>query len=346
MTWIPHPLHKLLFRLIHRIQHYFLSMKTPGSQDKKVKKVSKPKKVEVHKIPNAIPHGPVPYAKNPVPIVPPDLFVLHTLCAFVGARGSGKTHAMVKLAHKYLEHRSINRVFIITPTYQSNKIFEVLDPRPEDVFENVTTTNQDIMKILAATQQDAEKYREFSKYLKAYKKYRRGREHSLSAEERTMLENNQFKKPNYMPRPSPLLIVDDMSHTNIYTTSKSNPFINLCLRHRHINEGIGMTIFMAAQTYKTGVPKAIRQNIQQFFIFPTKDTTQLESIYEEVANLVPKEQFLELYEKATHQPHSFLTVDNNPRHPLLAFRKNFDSILVPGEDEEEKEDEKSNSEEE
>jgi len=57
-----------------------------------------------------------------------------------------------------------------------------------------------------------------------------------------------------------------------------------------------------------------------------------------VANLVPKEQFLELYEKATHQPHSFLTVDNNPRHPLLAFRKNFDSILVPGEEDEEDED--------
>jgi len=31
-------------------------------------------------------------------------------------------------------------------------------------------------------------------------------------------------------------------------------------------------------------------------------------------------------------------VDNNPRHPLLAFRKNFDSILVPGEEDEEDED--------
>jgi len=108
--------------------------------------------------------------------------------------------------------------------------------------------------------------------------------------------------------------------------------MNLCLRHRHINDGIGITIFMAAQTYKTGVPKAIRQNIQQFFIFPTKDLTQMESIYEEIANLVTKEQFIALYKKATAQKHSFLTVDNNPRHPLLAFRKNFDTALIPPEE--------------
>jgi len=290
------------------------------------------KKVLAHRIPHALKSGPVPFKKNPVPIVPPDLFVLHSLCAFIGSRGSGKTHAMVQLAHKYLRKGSINRVFIITPTYQSNKIFEVLDPRPEDVFENVHTSIQDLNTILAATKKDADDFREFEVYLKAYKKYTRGDKKSLTFDEMTLLQNNNFRKPIYIPRPSPLLIVDDMSHTSIYTPSRNNPFMNLCLRHRHINDGIGITIFMAAQTYKTGVPKAIRQNIQQFFIFPTKDLTQMESIYEEIANLVTKEQFIALYKKATAQKHSFLTVDNNPRHPLLAFRKNFDTALIPPEE--------------
>ena len=85
---------------------------------------------------------------------------------------------------------------------------------------------------------------------------------------------------------------------------------------------------MAAQTFRTGIPKAIRQNIQQFFIWKTKDLTQLEAIYEEVANLATKEEFLEMYHRATSGPYGFLTVDNNPKHHLLQFRKNFDVVLL------------------
>ena len=85
---------------------------------------------------------------------------------------------------------------------------------------------------------------------------------------------------------------------------------------------------MAAQTYLTGLPKALRQNVTQLFIWPTKDETQLNSIYHEVANLVDKEHFLQLYEKATRTPHSFLTIDNNAPHPSLQFRKNFNTFLI------------------
>ena len=86
---------------------------------------------------------------------------------------------------------------------------------------------------------------------------------------------------------------------------------------------------MAAQTFLTGLPKALRQNVTQLFIWPTKDETQLMAIYHEVANLVDKENFMELYKKATKTPHSFLTIDNNPRHPSLQFRKDFNKFLVP-----------------
>ena len=55
---------------------------------------------------------------------------------------------------------------------------------------------------------------------------------SISSDEHTMLENNNFEKPPEVQRPSPLLIIDDMSHSDIYSTSRQNPFINLCLRLR------------------------------------------------------------------------------------------------------------------
>ena len=122
----------------------------------------------------------------------------------------------------------------------------------------------------------------------------------LNLDERTMLENTNYQKPPEVPRPSPLLIVDDMSHSQIYSTSRQNPFINLCLRHRHINHGKGITIFLAAQTFRSGIPLALRQNIQQYFIWPTKDETQLEAIYHEVVNLIDHETFIKLYKKASH----------------------------------------------
>jgi predicted AAA+ superfamily ATPase len=68
------------------------------------------------------------------PHYPPELFKLHALMGFIGMRGSGKTHAMVNLTKKYLEEKSFNRIFIISPTYHSNPIFHVLKPQEEDVY--------------------------------------------------------------------------------------------------------------------------------------------------------------------------------------------------------------------
>ena len=71
-----------------------------------------------------------------------------------------------------------------------------------------------------------------------------------------------------------------------------------------------------------------RKNIQQYFIWPTKDETQLEAIYHEVANLIDHDTFLKLYKQATKDPHDFLTIDNNPPKPVLQFRRNFDTFLL------------------
>jgi hypothetical protein len=150
----------------------------------------------------------------------------------------------------------------------------------------------------------------------------------LSIHEFNTLERNGFKRAPELPRPSPLLIIDDMSHSDLYTPSKKNSFINLCLRHRHLFK-VGLSIFMLVQTFKTGIPKCLRQNIQQFFLWPTHDMSQLESMYDEFANLCTKEDFMDMYKRATANAHDFMTVDMNASNPLLRFRKCFDSILLP-----------------
>ena len=287
------------------------------------KKVVKVTKLTIEK---GLKNKPIAGPKHPVPFSPPQLFVLHGLMGFIGMRGSGKTLAMVNLVKRYQEEKSFTRTFIICPTYDSNLVFHSLEVQPDDIFKDIHHTNTYLNTILRETKKDADSYREYKKYMHAYHKWKCHK--PLTLAERTMLENNNGKRPEYQRRPSPVLVVDDMSHTEIYSGAKTNPFINFCLRHRHINDGIGITILMAAQNYLSGLPKVIRQNLTQLFLWPTKDETQLEAIYSEVANMVDKDHFMALYKKATQIKHGFLTIDVNAKDPVLQFRRNFDTFLL------------------
>ena len=66
----------------------------------------------------------------------------------------------------------------------------------------------------------------------------------------------------------------------------------------------------------------------QYTINHSRDETQLEANYHEVANLIDHDTFMKLYQKATQDPHDFLTIDNNPPKPVLQFHRNFDTFLL------------------
>lgn len=138
-----------------------------------------------------------------------------------------------------------------------------------------------------------------------------------------------FYPPPKMKRPVPLLFIDDCSHSPIYAPSRSNPLVNLTLRHRHIGgQGFGLSIQFAVQTFKTGVPKALRQNTMQFLIFKTNDIGTILDIYEEVGAFVDKKQFVELYEQAIQDKHDFLVIDMNAKSEKRIFRRGWDTFLI------------------
>jgi hypothetical protein len=70
-----------------------------------------------------------------------------------------------------------------------------------------------VQDILEKCEIDYKDYKDFEKYKKAKKR--------LTWEEDTILMNNNYEAPpKNIPRPSPLLVIDDMSHSDIYTTSR------------------------------------------------------------------------------------------------------------------------------
>jgi hypothetical protein len=277
----------------------------------------------------AIQNRAVPVRKVPTPKYPAQLFRLHTLAAFFGPRGSGKTNGAVLLARKYLDYGSFTRVFIISPTFESNPCFEVLDADPEDVYTDLGTILASIENIVVKIEAEADAYRDEMEYTAMYEKLVTGK--TINDVEQIRLEREGFREPVPVEKPYPLIIIDDCSHSQIYSTSRSNPFVNLCLRHRHIGgEGFGCSIFMLVQNFKTGVPKPIRQNLQQFFIWRSADRSQLEAMWEEFANLIDLPNFVRIYHLATDaDKHDFLTVDMNPSSEEIGnFRRNFDTALV------------------
>ncbi len=289
----------------------------------------RPSNIVVKQIAKAIPNQAVPVRQVITPPFPPQLFKLHTLAAFFGPRGSGKTNGAVLLAKSYIDYGSFTRIYIISPTYESNPVFEVLNADPNDVYTDIGAILQAITDIVNKIENEAQEYLIEMEYTDLYMRYMKGRQ--LSASEILRLEKEAFREPIPMLRPYPLIIIDDCSHSQIYSTSRSNPFVNLCLRHRHIGgEGFGCSIFMLVQNFKTGVPKPIRQNLQQFFIWRTADRSQLEAMWEEFANLIDLENFVKLYHMAVDEDrHNFMTVDMHPVSEQIGnFRRNFDTALV------------------
>lgn len=274
----------------------------------------------------------------PPPEHPPHLFPLHTLAGFIGTCGRGKTNAVYLLANSYIEAGSFNRVFLITPTYESNllwKSLKKLDKR--DVYEDVAGAQAAISDIVKKIEEDGKIFKVHRLYKKAYDKWEEGKD--LEPEERALLmsmsnEDGVPTPPTPVEQPSPLIIIDDMSSSPLFRTGASNPFLNLVLRHRHIAE-VGCSIFVCVQNYRNGIPKVLRENFRVFFIFDTKDARALEAIYEEVGSISDAQSFLLKYVTAIDgNEHNFLTVDRFPDAPdpetkkLRHFRRNFDEFLV------------------
>jgi hypothetical protein len=264
-----------------------------------------------------------------VPPVSKGMFKLHSLMAFVGARGSGKTNSMVNLVERYWKDRSINRIFCISPTFDSNPELLNLVIAPEDVYKTNMGTLGILKDILSKIEKLAKEWDEDQEYKKIWHRWET---RTYGFQDQIILEMRNYRPPQYIPKPSCLLILDDMMKTEIYSVSAQNPFNNLCTLHRHIF-GVGLTIMMLVQNFKTGVPLFLRQNIQQFFIWKTNDLGNLESMWKEFGNACTFEAFVEIYSIATEKPHHFLTID--PFNPVEEerFRQNFDSYLIVPKDE-------------
>ena len=264
-----------------------------------------------------------------------DFMKLHTLLLCSGRRGHGKGVAIANLVRQAKAKGYFQRVLLITPTFSSNKeIWDMADIDEGDVYEPYKTVLSDIIKVVEQEKQEWEIFQERKRH---YGTYSNDMKHKpLASFTPTQLiyflDQKFFEAPpkwkyDLEVPPRLAVVIDDSLGTDLMLPSAR--LTNFCVKHRHIADGLGISIFMLVQSYcaKEGIARPIRENTTHLMLFKCKDENQVKKISEEIGADVDLEKFKELYAFATEDPFSFLFVDFSPKSPEKTFRKCFNQYI-------------------
>ena len=274
---------------------------------------------------------------------PPGDPKLHALMVLSAKRGGGKTTSLCSYL-KYLKEECevIDRVFLVTPTYASNQhIWEVATIEEEDVFQPSMNCLHEISKIC---EDEKEEFELFQSSLQMYEHFQTDKEldeHDVDPQrlleyyERGWLEEGcNVVRPNwkykYERPPRWFLVLDDCLNSDVMRRPSSG-LSNLCIRHRHLAGGLGISIAILVQGYVCygGTPRIIRENTTQLWLFRLNNADQLKKIYDECDLPLTEEDFLAMCADVHAQDYAFLMIDFKPEKPCQQFRRSFDSFVLP-----------------
>lgn len=273
---------------------------------------------------------------------PPDQIKLHCLLVASGKRGGGKSVAVSNLCAKLIEQNVLDRVMLISPTYFSNK--EIFAPLNIDESCDVMEPEKDVVKdVIKKVEDEKKEYEEFLENLKKWKLFQKLMKSKkpinkldpallvefmeLGFLDPALPEKPEWKYKHERP-PRIMLIIDDCMGTPLMNPKSG--LVNLCIKHRHVAEGMGLSICMMVQSYCAigGIPRPIRENCTVALFFKCKDENQIKKIHQEIGADVELDQWDELYKYATAELFGFLMVDFHPKDKTKMFRKNLNEYLT------------------
>lgn len=282
--------------------------------------------------------------KEPAKIPCPDeLPQLPVLIAAYGCRGSGKSTAIASMLRKYKEANAAHRIFLICPTYKSNRFLWEGLVDPDDVFEEGNQKSLD--EVVSRTESEANEWRLYCENRVIWEEYRQQTDDYIAGRRDSVDEDvlsaalqagvadletwPEYKWPGCQ-HPSMIMVVDDCQSSSIFnaSTRHKNNLSNLCIKHRHIGtrEYGGLSVIMALQSYKsqTGVlSRAIRSNCTAMMLWGIRSDQLLKGIYEELAREIPEDVFYAAYDHCVQDKHDCCFLEFSP----MRIRRNLDEIL-------------------
>ena len=267
----------------------------------------------------------------------PDFPKLHTLCIASGKRGGGKSVAISNFIKTCKDKGYYDRVWLITPTYYSNKaIWDIAEIDEEDIYEPTVTVLKDLIKMVEAEKaewdsflQMKEMYKKFQRDIKTKPINRIDPDQLLEYQDIGFFEGPpEWKYKNEVP-PRLGVIVDDCLGTPLLSKPSAG-LINLCIKHRHIGKGLGISIFMLVQSYcsQGGINRAIRENCTMLLLFKLNQDAQIKKLYEEADLEMDEQSFVNMCKEVHSIDYNFLLMDFAPKDPNKKFRSGWDQYIT------------------
>lgn len=269
---------------------------------------------------------------------PDDFFKLPFVMLSVAKRMSGKTCSMSQFLHILHKMKRLDRVILVSPTYENNKHYFKGLPLNEE--EDVLEPSLDSAAIIMnRVEEEARAYSEFHEQMKVWNEIQRllkGHKHAqaqgLAAD---ILQGLEKPKHKYGGRkPVVVAFFDDCQNTPAFSTRSKLSYMTI--KHRHLGQtsegSIGCSLMYACQNYTSasgGIPKTIRGNTTILCVFKNKNMKELDIIAEECSGEVDVDTFMAVHTAATEGDYNFLTIDLNKKssHPSM-FRKCWNQWIM------------------
>ena len=262
----------------------------------------------------------------------------------VGQRNTGKSYLTSKILAQAHKEKTFDVIYIITPSFNSNKAYFGKYIKPENVFD---PTRDSINQVIERVEIDRDHWEKFLKEKEEYKKFQQklNSQPALAFTDDEMLHafyKGWFESPpkwHYEKEepPKSLLIMDDVLSSP--AISQSSGLTRVATLNRHIaplekphsgRSACGLAVIILSQSYRmqSGISRVLRENLSLLTLFKNKQEKQMDAIKEELANVVDTHLFEQAYEYATREKHGNLTVDFRPKCPTLTFRKNLNEAIL------------------
>ncbi len=267
----------------------------------------------------------------------PDFIKLNTLMVLNGKRGGGKTVGLCNFLNEAKREGYCDKIIVVTPTYNSNKqIWDIAGIEEEDVYDPEPGAIQRVLDKCNAEKKDWDEFLEKKKLYKLFKKDGKKPVSMIRDEDLINYYVNGFYdnppewKYNKEQPPRIHIVLDDCLNTPVMSRPKEG-LVNLAIRHRHIMDGLGCSLYILVQTYacQGGVPRPIRENATHLLLFKINQEKQIQKIIEECDLEVPSEEFYEMMNYCHSEDFQFLMIDFSAKCPTKKYRKGFNEFIIP-----------------
>ena len=276
----------------------------------------------------------------PTPI---DSFKQPALHMVVGQRTSDKSFLTSKILAQAKKDQTFDKIYIITPSFNSNKSYFSKYINEEDVQD---PTRDSISNVIKSVEADRDEFEAFLAKKKMYQEFKKDSKKSVNhIDEDDLLyyyEHDFFTEPpkwKYRKEepPKSLLILDDCLGSPAIL--QSSGLTQLACLNRHVaplkenhsnRSACGLAVIILTQSYRmnNGISRVLRENVSLLTLFKNKQQKQMDAIRDELANVVCEEKFMKAYDHATAEKYGSLTIDFVPKTLDHQFRKNLNELII------------------